>query len=127
MDIDYFKKINDSYGHESGDKVLAALAHHVGRHLRPYDDVWRWGGEEFLLCLKDADLAAGIAALERTRGSMEKLPIKIGDGQTINVTASFGIAVAGEGADIDEMLTNADKALYRAKAEGRNRICVAGG
>ncbi|MGB9153333.1 MAG: diguanylate cyclase [Alphaproteobacteria bacterium] len=125
MDIDHFKKINDRYGHDSGDKVLAALALHVGRQLRPYDDIWRWGGEEFLLCLKDADLAAGIAALGRIRAGLEKMPIKLSDGQTINVTASFGIAVAGAGADIDEMLANADKALYRAKTEGRNRVAAA--
>jgi len=122
MDIDHFKKVNDTYGHDNGDRVLSAAANHLSRSLRPFDDAWRWGGEEFLMCLKDADQAAGVLALERVRVSLERLPIKLGDGSAINVTASFGIAVVTQGATADSLIEQADKALYRAKTGGRNRI-----
>jgi diguanylate cyclase (GGDEF)-like protein len=121
MDIDYFKNVNDTYGHENGDRVLSAVANHTSRSLRPFDDAWRWGGEEFLLCLKEADLSAGVLALERVRAGLAKMPIKLSDGSAINVTASFGIAAARD-ATIDDMLAQADKALYSAKSAGRNRI-----
>jgi len=122
MDIDHFKHVNDTYGHEGGDRVLSAIANHTSRSLRPFDDAWRWGGEELLLCLKEADLSAGVLALERVRAGLEKLPIKLSDGTAINVTASFGIAAAMKDLTIDDLLAQADKALYRAKEGGRNRI-----
>ena len=122
MDIDFFKKVNDTYGHDNGDRVLSATANFISRHLRSFDDAWRWGGEEFLLCLKEADLATGKLALERLRSGLEKNPIKLVDGREITVTASFGIAVVSKEATIDTLLKTADQALYRAKANGRNRI-----
>jgi diguanylate cyclase len=122
MDIDHFKKVNDTYGHDNGDRVLSAAANHLSRSLRPFDDAWRWGGEEFLVCLKEADQAAGILALERVRASLEKLPIKLGDGNAINITASFGIVAVTPDATADSLIEQADKALYRAKTQGRNRI-----
>ena len=125
MDIDHFKKVNDTYGHESGDKVLVSAANHVSRHLRSFDDAWRWGGEEFLLCLKDADLASGTLILERLRAGLEKTSVKLGDDRAISVTASFGIVGAAKERTIEDMLVQADKALYRAKAGGRNRIELA--
>jgi diguanylate cyclase (GGDEF)-like protein len=121
-DIDHFKRVNDTYGHENGDRVLSAVANHLSRNLRSFDDVWRWGGEEFLLCLKEADLAMGLLALERVRVALEYAPIKLSDGHTIKATASFGIVVATKEAGVDELLAQADKALYRAKNAGRNRI-----
>jgi len=127
MDIDHFKKVNDTYGHDNGDRVLSAVANHTSRSLRPFDDAWRWGGEEILVCLKEADLTAGTAALERVRTSLEKSPVKLSDGQSITVTASFGIVAATKDATIDGLLEQADKALYRAKAGGRNRIEPASG
>ncbi len=122
MDIDHFKKVNDTYGHDNGDRVLSAVANHVSRSLRPFDDAWRWGGEELLLCLKEADITAGTLALERVRAGLEKLPVKLSDGKTITVTASFGIAEMVKDASADSLLEQADKALYRAKGGGRNRI-----
>ena len=122
MDIDHFKKINDTYGHESGDRVLMAVANHLSRSLRSFDDAWRWGGEEFLLCLKESDLIAGGLALERLRSGLEKLTIKLSSGDTVTVTASFGIVTATKDSKIEGLLEQADKALYRAKNEGRNRI-----
>jgi diguanylate cyclase (GGDEF)-like protein len=125
MDIDHFKRVNDTYGHDNGDRVLSAIANHVSRSLRPFDDAWRWGGEELLLCLKEADIHAGKQALERIRAGLEKMQIKLSDGKEINVTASFGIAEVAKDATVETLLENADKALYRAKGGGRNRIEVA--
>jgi diguanylate cyclase (GGDEF)-like protein len=125
MDIDHFKKINDAHGHDAGDRVLAAVADHISRGLRPFDDAYRMGGEEFLLCLKEADQANGIAILERLRSGLEKKPITLADGTAIPVTASFGITVSAKHVSPNVMLQRADEALYRAKNEGRNRIMVA--
>ena len=90
-----------------------------------FDDAWRWGGEEFLLCLKEADRIAGGLALERVRAGLEKMSVKLRDGRSVAVTASFGIVVSERTSTIDGMLEQADKALYRAKHEGRNRIVSA--
>ncbi|MDR3449344.1 MAG: diguanylate cyclase [Alphaproteobacteria bacterium] len=125
MDIDFFKKINDTYGHDGGDKILSSVANHISRSLRPFDDAWRWGGEEFLLCLKEADLSAGAMALERVRAGLEKTTITLADGRAVNVTASFGVAVTVKDSTIDTLLAEADQALYRAKNEGRNRVEMA--
>ena len=122
IDIDHFKKINDAHGHESGDRVLVAVANHISRSLRSFDDAWRWGGEEFLLCLKEVDLAAGLSVLERLRSSLEKTPIKISAALAVPVTASFGITVARPDVAIEALLEQTDKALYRAKEKGRNRV-----
>ena len=122
MDIDYFKKVNDTYGHENGDRVLSATANHISRSLRPFDDAWRWGGEEILLCLKEADSVVGQLVLERVRSGLEKLPIKLKDGREMSITASFGFATAAKDSTIDDLLLKADKALYAAKAKGRNRV-----
>ncbi|MDE1901843.1 MAG: diguanylate cyclase [Alphaproteobacteria bacterium] len=122
MDVDHFKNINDTHGHDAGDRVLAAIANHISRNLRPFDDAWRWGGEEFLLCLKEADITSGRIALERVRTTLEKTPITLGDGSSLHVTASFGIVAPDPAATIDDMISRADRALYRAKEGGRNRI-----
>lgn len=124
MDIDHFKAINDTHGHDAGDHVLAAVADHVSRSLRPFDDAYRMGGEEFLLCLKEADLAEGLKVLERLRESLEKLPITLTNGVSANITASFGLTVAMPDVTVEEMLHRADQALYRAKNQGRNAIVV---
>lgn len=125
MDIDHFKNINDSYGHEAGDRVLAAIANHVSRDLRSFDDAYRWGGEEFLLCLKEVDLEKGLLVLERLRSGIEKNPVILADGKNISVTASFGLAVSMMDASPDALIRAADQALYRAKKEGRNRVMTA--
>ena len=122
MDIDHFKKINDTYGHDAGDVTLAAVANHCSRSVRAYDDVYRLGGEEFLICLKEADLTQGMIVLERMRTTLEHIPVVLGDGQIIHVTASFGIAVVTKDQAVEETLRVADMALYRAKNDGRNRV-----
>jgi diguanylate cyclase (GGDEF)-like protein len=121
-DIDHFKQINDTYGHDGGDRVLSAVANHISRSLRPFDDAWRWGGEEFLLCLKEADLTGGCRALERLRAGLENTPIKLADGRIVQITASFGVVMAAKNTSIEALLAQADQALYRAKEGGRNRI-----
>jgi diguanylate cyclase (GGDEF)-like protein len=125
MDIDHFKPVNDKHGHENGDRVLRAVSNLLSRNLRPFDDAWRWGGEEFLLCLKEVDLIAGGLALERVRSALEKMPIKLDDGRSISVTASFGLVTSTPNSTIDTLMEQADKALYRAKNGGRNRIVSA--
>ncbi len=125
MDIDKFKSINDTHGHEAGDRVLVSVAGHVIRSLRVFDDAWRSGGEEFLLCLKDADLDTGIKVLERLRSCVEEMSTPLADGIKIKVTASFGIIEASTQEPLRDLLRRADQALYRAKNEGRNRIVPA--
>ena len=122
MDIDFFKKINDTYGHDAGDVVLAAVANHASRTVRAYDDVYRMGGEEFLICLKETNIAGAMSVLERLRATLEHIPVALADGRIIHVTASFGVSIASKDCDVEEGLRRADAALYRAKDEGRNRI-----
>jgi diguanylate cyclase (GGDEF)-like protein len=125
MDIDHFKAINDAHGHESGDHVLATVADQISRALRSYDDAYRIGGEEFLLCLKDTDLKTSLIALERLRQQLEKTSVTLANGQAIKVTASFGFIMSAKDIKPEDMPGLADKALYQAKNEGRNRIVMA--
>jgi diguanylate cyclase len=122
MDIDYFKNVNDTYGHDNGDKVLLGVSNYISRSVRPFDEAWRWGGEEILLCLKEVDFRTGKSVLERIRAGLERLPIKLINGKEITVTASFGIVVVDDESTVDSLLAKVDKALYGAKTGGRNRI-----
>ena len=124
MDIDYFKAINDKYGHDAGDRVLAAVADHVSRSTRSFDDAYRLGGEEFLLCMKETDLGAGLKVIERLRSSLEQLPIQVGSGLPVSITASFGLGVSTDDVPVGELLRRVDQGLYRAKNQGRNTIVV---
>lgn len=125
FDIDHFKKLNDTYGHEDGDRVLVAVANHISRQMRSFDDAWRWGGEEFLICFKEADLEAGFKAAERVRSSLERLPITISGNRTIFIAASIGVADARVDSTVDNLIARADRALYKAKEQGRNRVLKA--
>lgn len=122
VDIDHFKKVNDTYGHDAGDRVLMAVANHISRGLRVFDDAYRLGGEEFLLCLKDSDKIGGLTVLERLRLGLARKPVPLENGKMVPVTASFGMIISTPDAKIDEMMVRADQALYRAKNEGRNCI-----
>jgi len=124
MDLDNFKSVNDVYGHAAGDKVLVTFAHHIAQGLRPYDRVFRYGGEEFLVVLPDTNLEEGFDILERLRQELGKLPLEVGAGVPLHVTASFGIAQLDPDLSVEEALERADKALYQAKADGRNRSVV---
>ncbi|WP_415396607.1 diguanylate cyclase [Sulfurimonas sp. CS5] len=118
LDIDYFKKVNDVYGHNAGDKTLVQVSHTLLKILRNIDVVCRWGGEEFLIMLPTADLKHAISIAEKLRKAIEDLSIDI-VGQ---VTASFGVSQVREGEDMQDVIDRADKALYLAKDFGRN--CV---
>ena len=117
-DIDNFKAVNDTYGHTVGDKVLQAFASLLEESLREGDMVARWGGEEFLFALSDADIKTVLSRVETIREKIASYPF-----ETVgSLTASFGVAQNEEGDDIDILLHRADKALYEAKNSGRNKV-----
>ena len=121
-DIDHFKKVNDTYGHAIGDEVLAATAGRFLSRMRPYDLIYRYGGEEFLLCLPNADPATAAGVLERLREALADRPIPLPDGRELPVTASFGYCEIDGGVPLKKVIEQADEALYRAKQAGRNRV-----
>ena len=123
MDVDHFKRINDTYGHPVGDQVLTRLATRLSQLIRKEDVVARYGGEEFVSLLRQADLESGRICGERCRAGMEALAIKAGKA-TINFTISIGIItlLPGQSASRDAMVARADANLYEAKNGGRNRV-----
>lgn len=124
LDIDHFKGINDSFGHEAGDEVLRGFAERVRQHTRPIDIVARYGGEEVVVILPEAGLGEAQGIAERIRERVEAVPFSVlGATRTVPVTVSIGVAVRrGEDLCAADMLRRADLALYRAKAAGRNRV-----
>lgn len=126
-DVDFFKSYNDTYGHQSGDRALQAVASALAALGRQGDGVYRYGGEEFLLVLPEQTSLAAAAALERFRASVETLGIAHPTSPVGVLTISVGISafVPGSQTGGEELLREADVALYRAKAEGRNRVAVA--
>jgi two-component system cell cycle response regulator len=124
MDIDFFKSVNDSYGHDIGDEVLREFASRISANVRGIDLACRYGGEEFVVVMPDTDMAFAYAVAERLRKSVETNPFEISrDPGTLNVTVSIGIASSeGHGDNAEALLHRADQALYRAKREGRNRV-----
>jgi diguanylate cyclase (GGDEF)-like protein len=127
-DIDFFKSVNDQYGHPVGDKVICHVGQLLAGRLRRVDRVARFGGEEFALLLPETGRAEGAIAMERMRSVLESTPCVIPElGLTIPVTISIGMAVSLEDADRPETLISAaDKRLYAAKNAGRNQLCSAG-
>ena len=124
MDIDYFKQVNDTHGHDIGDEVLKEFASRIAANTRGIDLACRYGGEEFVVAMPDTDMAFAYNIAERLRQSIETTPVKISrnPGQ-INITISIGIAKAeGPGDTAEKLLHRADQALYRAKRSGRNRV-----
>jgi two-component system cell cycle response regulator len=122
LDIDHFKKINDTYGHFAGDVVLRETAARLRTNIRPYDQVGRYGGEEFLVVLPNCDLEQATMQAERMRAKLNALTMKV-EGENINVSASFGVTISdGSEKSPDFFVRVADEALYLAKAGGRN--CV---
>jgi diguanylate cyclase (GGDEF)-like protein len=122
FDIDHFKRTNDTYGHAAGDAVLKAVAERTNCMLRPADVFARYGGEEFIVLLNgtDGDRAAAIANRIRNAFATEAV---IHEDRAIGLRASFGVAEAGpDDPDLKAVIDRADAALYRAKAEGRNRV-----
>ncbi len=123
VDIDHFKRVNDTYGHTAGDAVLREVASRVARHVRGFDLVARYGGEEFVVVMPDTSLSVASMVAERLRSMVATKPITLDDGKEISVTISIGITTSLETGDsASALLQRADKALYSAKAHGRN--CV---
>jgi two-component system cell cycle response regulator len=123
IDIDHFKHINDTYGHEVGDRVLMALVERSAATLRPYDAFGRFGGDEFLAILPHATSAEVKCVLERIRQAACGRPVEV-DGHQIEVTVSIGGVTSG-GESAQALVRSADVALYQAKALGRNRVVMA--
>ncbi len=125
VDIDYFKRVNDDYGHLEGDKVLYQVAMILQNEARKPDTVARIGGEEFVYLLPETSLEEAQIIAERVRKQVEATTILLDDGRTISVTVSIGIAIATkQDQQFEQVLTRADQALYKAKAEGRNKVCL---
>jgi len=126
-DIDRFKSVNDTYGHDAGDEVLKEFAARVRSTVRGADLACRYGGEEFVVVMPDTDAAAAAAIAERLRGIIESQPFALkAAGLMLNITASLGIACSTYGAETPEqLLKQADRALYEAKNGGRNRVVAA--
>ncbi|MDY0884605.1 GGDEF domain-containing protein [Dongia soli] len=120
-DIDHFKKINDTYGHESGDRALVETVRQLKRAARPETLLGRIGGEEFALLLPHADLTSAMAAAERLRDSVERIELAA-EGRTFGLTISIGVCQITEGMSLEAALHQADQALYQAKRHGRNRV-----
>jgi diguanylate cyclase (GGDEF)-like protein len=125
LDLDHFKRINDQYGHGVGDAVLIRFTQYVLTQIRQEDLLGRVGGEEFAILLRDATISQAVAIGERIREGVAQLPIFGGDAAD-RFTVSIGIATADDAdASFDVLFGRADKALYRAKQEGRNRVAIA--
>lgn len=126
-DLDYFKLVNDSYGHAVGDSVLRGTADVLRENLRATDVAARWGGEEFLVVLPEADLQGASLWAERWREDIERHEFEEPDGKKLKITISIGVATFNDDMDNQGVLIDAaDKALYRAKEAGRNRVVVQG-
>lgn len=123
IDIDFFKKVNDTYGHASGDEVLRTVASVIKAQLRESDIPARYGGEEFAILLPYTHIEEAQIVGERLRKAVEETPVPIDKG-TINVTISMGLAEFGQEETGEELFKRADKALYEAKESGRNRVCI---
>ena len=124
MDIDHLKTLNDTHGHAVGDLILSGAIEYVMQHLRPYDKVFRYGGDEFLLLLPGTALADAEHLVERIRQGFGKVPFVVSaDGRPIHATASFGLAALDPDLVVEESIDRADKAVLLAKATGRNRAC----
>ena len=126
LDIDHFKKVNDTYGHHAGDMVLQAIAKCLSTCVRPMDTVARYGGEEFAAILPNCPASFGQIVAERIRGAVAELPISVSPLVTVQVTVSVGGAYAPEWVRSTTSLwtERADVQLYRAKSEGRNRVFI---
>lgn len=123
LDLDHFKDVNDNHGHDAGDLVLKSVARLISSNRREADTCSRIGGEEFVVVLPGTALEEAAQVAESLRASLEIHDIRVGT-ETLNVTASFGVASQTGTDDLASMLTKADKALYNAKKNGRNRVCT---
>lgn len=124
MDLDLFKKVNDDYGHKIGDLVLTSVVQYILKHIRSYDTIFRYGGEEFLLCMQQTNIVEAADFINRIREGIETLIIKSDTEPSPRITASFGITILDPDVFVEESIDRADQALYKAKEDGRNRSIV---
>ncbi|WP_339650305.1 diguanylate cyclase [Halopseudomonas pelagia] len=125
IDIDHFKQVNDQYGHSCGDQVIVNIAQTLKKHSRTHDLVARFGGEEFVVLLPEADLQEASQCAERIRASVQALEVPVNTHDMVRCTVSIGIAEIMLGNDsVEAALKRADKALYHAKHSGRNQLCI---
>jgi two-component system, cell cycle response regulator len=124
LDIDHFKRINDTWGHQAGDQVLASVAKAISAMLRQEDVFARYGGEEFVVIARGIGAAGGLALGERVRAGVESIAIKTEKGERIPVTISVGVSTAPGGCEIApaQIVRASDQNLYKAKETGRNRV-----
>ncbi|PCK01274.1 MAG: GGDEF domain-containing protein [Alteromonadaceae bacterium] len=123
-DIDYFKRINDNYGHQAGDKVLRLIAKLVAKRLRKVDFAARYGGEEFVILMPETKPEQAFGVLDKIRAIIGKTPFRFKD-DPVQITLSFGLAQFAKGDSVESVFERADKALYKAKNSGRNRCVIA--
>lgn len=127
LDLDHFKRINDTHGHPTGDKVLQRAAQVLRETIRTSDSIGRYGGEEFLIVLPDTPAVGARVLLERCRAALASTVIRAETGKTFHISASFGVVCNEKNMDVDAatLIKSADEALYQAKANGRNRVEIA--
>lgn len=124
IDVDFFKKVNDTYGHSAGDFVLKEVAYLILQNLRKTDMVFRYGGEEFTVIITETPKEKAIVPLERLRKAVEEYPFSY-NGQDIKITISIGISEVCENiTTVHQLFDDADRALYKAKENGRNQIQI---
>lgn len=121
LDIDHFKRVNDSYGHKAGDRVIQLVAKTFSERLRTTDFVARYGGEEFVLMMPETDVGTARAVIDSLRERVAELPFHF-RGEPVTITFSAGLTALREGDDLDQVFNRADKMLYLAKSEGRNQV-----
>ncbi|MDJ0917734.1 MAG: sensor domain-containing diguanylate cyclase [Woeseiaceae bacterium] len=133
LDLDHFKRVNDTWGHLAGDAVLQEVAHRIDAQVRASDVAARYGGEEFIVLMPEADVQAGLKLAERIRSAVSSEPVALGNGETVTITVSVGIASVDVEPGQDELksigeslIARADVALYSAKSSGRDRVIVEG-
>ena len=125
LDIDFFKQVNDQYGHIIGDQVLISLAKELKKQLRKVDFCCRYGGEEFVLCLPDTPKQGTLDVAERIRIQIEQTPFTSQSGESFSISVSLGIATRKDEDNVEVIIKRADDALYQAKQSGRNQTKVA--
>ncbi len=123
LDVDHFKKVNDTYGHDFGDKILKQMAAHIKSCIRATDVFARFGGEEFVVLLNNTSRSGALLLAERIRQQIEETPEKYNDIE-VNYTVSIGVATLREDDDRERFFKRADNALYEAKHKGRNRVVL---
>jgi len=121
VDIDFFKRVNDTHGHDGGDRVLQGIAGLLLNQVRASDFVFRYGGEEFLVVLAELTLPQAEAVAEKIRSRIEATQVPLSDNRSVKVTLSIGVAEFDGHPDYQRLVDRADKALYAAKHAGRNR------